>query len=256
MQNILLTIQYDGTDYAGWQRQKNGLAVQQVIEDALSKITKERITITGSGRTDAGVHALGQAANFVSNCTVPLEKLPIAINSIIPDDIRVISATEVAQDFNARFSAKRKTYRYTITWGKNAPALYSRFSWHSYYPLDIEKMQAAARLFEGTHDFNAFMASGSPVSSTVRTIYSSYIEGANIEGCENALHYYVTGNGFLYNMVRIITGTLIEIGQGRREIESIGDLLNVSDERGVVRAKAGFTTPPNGLTLMNVDYTE
>ena len=254
MQNILLTIQYDGTDYAGWQRQKNGLAVQQVIEDALSKIIKERVTITGSGRTDAGVHALGQKANFISNCTVPMDKLPIAVNSIIPDDIRVVDVCYVPEDFNARFSAKKKTYRYTVTWGKTASALHSRFAWHSYYPLDVEKMCRAARLFEGEHDFNAFMASGSPVSSTVRTIYSSRIERANIEGVENALYYYVTGNGFLYNMVRIIMGTLVEIGQGRRDIESISTLLDVSDERGVVRARAGATAPPNGLALMNVDY--
>ncbi len=238
---IRLLIEYDGAGYAGWQRQENALAVQQVVEEALKKLTGETILITGASRTDAGVHALGQSAHFDTESRIPPEKYAYALNTMLPADIRVQKSQPVADDFHARFSASGKRYRYLIRQAPHAGALSRNTHAHVIYPLDLEKMRAELRAIVGTHDF---AASGSVVRGTVRTIRHAEISQG---GEEFAL--VVEGNGFLYNMVRIIAGTLISVGAGRLSPGAFRRAIATGN-----RLDLGVTAPARGLTLMRVFY--
>jgi tRNA pseudouridine38-40 synthase len=244
MKNIKIVIEYDGTGYHGWQKQINAITVQDKIEEALTRLTKQKTVITGASRTDRGVHALGQVANFFTESAIPPEKYPYALNSILPEDITVKRSELVDADFHSRFSAKGKKYIYSIYNATFPSALLRNRAYHVYYPLDIKKMQAAARHIVGTHDFSAFMASGSDVVSTVRTITSISFEKKG-----NNINMEIQGDGFLYNMVRIIAGTLVEVGWGAREPDSLPQIITDKDRR-----KAGKTAPAQGLYLAEVFY--
>jgi len=242
--NIKLTIEYDGTDYAGWQIQDNAITIQQVIQEALEKLTGDQVKLVGSGRTDSGVHALGQVANFFTRSTIPSDRFDHALNSILPSDIRVLSSQQVPLDFHARYSAKEKTYRYQMLVNTHGSAIVNRFYYHVRPPLDIEAMKRACKAFIGTHDFAAMQATGSAVKSTIRTIYE-----ADLKEDKDRLYFLVRGNGFLYNMVRIMVGTLIEVGRGKIKDTDIPDIL-----RSGKRERAGFTAPAKGLFLDRVYY--
>ena len=244
MRNIKLTIEYDGKEFNGWQKQPNKLNIQGNIEKVLSDITKEDIEIIGSGRTDAGVHALGQVANFKTNSTIPIEKFAIAINSRLKKSIVIKKAEEVPERFHSRYNCKKKTYRYVINNSETGSAIYRNLEYNIKQPLNLEKMQDASRYFVGEHDFSAFKASGTSSKSSVRTIYSAKVtkEGERI-------FIELTGNGFLYNMVRIIAGTLVEVGLGKIKPEEITEIIDSKD-----RQKAGKTLPPYGLYLVEVNY--
>lgn len=241
--NIKLLVEYDGTRYHGWQRQANAPTIQQTLEEGIARVVGHEVTLFGSGRTDAGVHALGQVANFHTSASIAAERLPHAINANVPDDIAVLRAEDAAPDFHARYSARRKTYRYRIVRRAVRPAVGAAFvHWHR-FPLDVAAMQRAAGLFLGEHDFAAF-ESHSAGEGTVRTITRSDLSEAG-----ERLDYYVTANGFLYNMVRAMVGTLLEIGSGRRPADDVTRLLASRD-----RKRAGRTAPAKGLCLMQVDY--
>lgn len=246
MKRILITVEYDGTAYAGWQRQLNGLAVQQVLEEALQKATGEHIAVTGASRTDAGVHALGQAVHFDTGSSIPPEKYPFVLNTMLPRDIRVQSGREVPPDFHARFMTCGKQYTYRMINTRQGSAL--RRNTHAHVPLqlDIPAMQRAASTLLGTHDFAAFQASGGTANTTVRTIRKAEITA---QGSEVILT--IEGDAFLYNMVRIIAGTLIEIGYGRR-----GEDAFLRAYASLSRLDLGVTAPPQGLELTRVDYPE
>ncbi|HZK56988.1 MAG TPA: tRNA pseudouridine(38-40) synthase TruA [Clostridia bacterium] len=244
MRNIKIEIEYDGTNYCGWQIQQNGITIQGEITDALKKLTGEETIIHGSGRTDAGAHAKNQVANFILENNIPTERLPLALNGILPDDITITNAMEVPMDFHAQRSAISKRYIYHIYESKYRSALLRNYSYHVHRRLNHGKMQEAAKMFIGTHDFRAFMASGSDVRGTVRTIYESDIVNKG-----KSLYVYIKGNGFLYNMVRIIVGTLVEIGLGKMQIDRIEQLFEIGD-----RAMAGHTAPAQGLFLDKVYY--
>lgn len=244
MRNIKLTIEYDGKEFNGWQKQPNKLNIQGNIEKVISDITKEDIEIIGSGRTDAGVHALGQVANFKTNSNIPIEKFAIAINSRLKKSIVIKKAEEVPERFHSRYNCKQKTYRYVINNSETGSAIYRNLEYNIKQPLNLEKMQEAAIYFEGEHDFSAFKASGTSSKSSVRTIYSAKVtkEGERI-------YIELTGNGFLYNMVRIISGTLVDVGLGKIKPEEIQEIIDCKD-----RNKAGKTLPAHGLFLMNAEY--
>ena len=243
---IKLTIEYDGTAYAGWQRQENALAVQQVIEEALTKLTRARVVIAGASRTDAGVHALGQTAHFDTESRIPPDKYAFALNTMLPADIRIRKSEAVSEDFHARFSNKGKRYRSLIYQSPHAGALNRNTHAHVIYPLDDEKMRRELTALIGTHDFAAFAASGSVVKDTVRTIYSASLTRRGDE-----LELLVEGSGFLYNMVRIIAGTLISVGAGRLEEGAFARAIQSGN-----RLDLGVTAPAHGLTLMEVYYRE
>ena len=243
---IKLTIEYDGTAYAGWQRQENALAVQQVIEEALTKLTRARVVIAGASRTDAGVHALGQTAHFDTESRIPPDKYAFALNTMLPADIRIRKSEAVSEAFHARFSNKGKRYRYLIYQSPHAGALNRNTHAHVIYPLDDEKMRRELTALIGTHDFAAFAASGSVVKDTVRTIYSASLARRGDE-----LELLVEGSGFLYNMVRIIAGTLISVGAGRLEEGAFARAIQSG-----TRLDLGVTAPAHGLTLMEVYYRE
>lgn len=246
MKRILLTVEYDGTNYAGWQRQINGLAVQQVLEEALQKATKERIVVTGASRTDAGVHALGQAVHFDTDSRIPPEKYPFVLNTMLPRDIRVHTGREVPEGFHARFMTCGKRYTYRIVNSRHASAIRRNTHVHVPLPLDLAPMQEAAKLLLGTHDYAAFQAAGGTAKTTVRTITS-----AELTRFGDEIILTVEGDAFLYNMVRIIAGTLIEIGLGRRHINAFSEAYETLD-----RLSLGVTAPPQGLELTKVYYPE
>lgn len=243
MRNIKLTIQYNGKNYCGWQKQNDSLGIQGTIEKAIKEITKEDVKIIGSGRTDAGVHALGQVANFNTSCNIPVEKIPGALNSKLPKDIAIIEAQEMDLDFHSRYSAKGKRYRYLIYNNAYRSPIYNNISYLVKYDLDFEKMEKEAKALIGTYDFKGFMSSGSSVKDTVRTIYD-----IDISRQEDLIIIEVEGNGFLYNMVRILVGTLVDIGRGRIDI----DMLSIIESKS--RSMAGHTAPAHGLFLKKVDY--
>ena len=244
MRRIHLIVEYDGTNYAGWQRQANALAVQQVIEEALGKLTREPVVLHGASRTDAGVHALGQSAHFDTDSRIPADKFSYALNALLPPDIRIRASSEAAPDFHARFSARGKRYRYLFYDDRHAGAL-NRFTHaHSIYPLDDERMRAEARALLGTHDFAAFAASGSVVKDTVRTIWRAELTRRGHE-----VRLIVEGSGFLYNMVRIIAGTLRDVGSGKLPPGALRRAIETGD-----RLDLGVTAPAHGLTLMQVFY--
>ena len=245
MRRIRLIVEYDGTGYSGWQRQENAMTVQQKIEEALRRLTREReLFIVGASRTDAGVHALGQNAHFDTDSKIPGDKFAFALNTLLPEDIRVRGSMEVDGGFHARFSTKGKEYRYLIYSNPHSSALYRNLSAHVIYPLDVEKMRREAEFMLGTHDFAPFAASGSVVKDTVRRINSVSVEKSG-EFVEMRVH----GNGFLYNMVRILAGTLKGVGSCKLEEGAIQRALESGS-----RLDLGVTAPPQGLTLMRVDY--
>lgn len=244
MRNIKLTIEYDGKDFKGWQKQPNKPNIQGEIERAIYNITKEEVDLIGSGRTDAGVHALGQVANFKTNSNIPIEKLALAINSQLKNSIIIKKAEEVDERFHSRYNAKHKTYRYIINNSPCGTAIYRNLEYCFPIKLDVAKMQEAAKYFEGEHDFKAFKSSGTSAKNSVRTIYNASVKQ---EGEKIIIE--LTGNGFLYNMVRIISGTLLDVGLQKIKPEEIKNIIEEKD-----RKKAGKTLPAHGLYLVEVKY--
>jgi tRNA pseudouridine38-40 synthase len=242
--NVKILLEYEGTAYSGWQRQKNALSIQEVLETAIGSITGEKIHVAGSGRTDAGVHALGQVANFKTETRIPLEKLPYAINSKLPKDIVVKHAEVVPEDFHARFAAKAKIYIYTIYNAKFPSPLLRKYSYFFPKPLDVKAMEKAADILIGTHDFASFMASGSPVKSAVRRI-----DRLEVLKSGDVIKLEMQANGFLYNMARIIAGTLLDVGINKKKADEMVSILKLKD-----RSLAGRTLPPQGLCLVKVIY--
>ncbi len=243
---IRLIVSYDGTNYVGWQLQDNGVSVQQRLNEAALAITGEEIQLHGSGRTDSGVHARAQVAHFDTNARMPADKFAIALNMRLPRDIRVLYSEEAPEDFHARFSAKNKTYRYTVQTGLHADVFSRLYALHVHTPLDVSRMQACAADALGEHDFQAFMSVGSKLTSTVRTITKSeWVQEGQF------LTYEVSANGFLYNMVRILVGTMLEVGSGKLPQDAISRAL-----KSGLRADAGATAPPQGLFLQRVQYED
>ena len=245
MRNIKLVIEYDGKEYNGWQKQPDKLNIQGTIEKAIERITGEQVDLMASGRTDRGVHAIGQVANFKTDSNIPIEKFAIAINSNLKKSILIKSAEEVDERFHSRLTCKKKTYRYVINNSKYGTAIYRNLETHIPIKLNVEKMKKAIKFFEGEHDFKAFKASGTSSKSSVRTIYKGEIK----EMSDERIWIELTGNGFLYNMVRIIAGTLVEVGLEKIEPEEIKNILESRN-----RKNAGKTLPPQGLYLVNVEY--
>lgn len=244
MKNIRLTIEYDGKDFNGWQKQPNKLNIQGEIERAIEEITGEKVDLIASGRTDAGVHALAQMANFKTNSNLPVEKYPIALNTKLKKSIRIQKAEEVEEDFHSRYHCKQKTYRYVINNSEQGSSIYRNLEYFVPNKLNLEKMQEAVKYFEGEHDFKAFKASGTSSKSSVRIIYK-----AKVEKQGDRIIIELTGNGFLYNMVRIIAGTLVDVGLGKIEPDEIPEIIENGE-----RSRAGKTLPPQGLYLVKVEY--
>lgn len=244
MRNIKLTIQYDGSNYSGWQSQLEKLGIQEVLEEALKEITGENINLISSGRTDAKVHSLGQVANFRTRATIPAEKFKEVINNNLPVDIRIIESEEVDFDFHARFDAKKKRYSYRITNKEIPNPLDWNYSYNIERPLNIEEMKASLAYFLGEHDFKSFMGPRSEVSSTIRTIYK--IDLIEEDGFINII---IEGNSFLRYMIRIIIGTLIFIGHRKIKKEDLPNIIKSRDRRA-----AGPTAPGRGLFLEKVFY--
>ena len=258
MRNIKLIIEYDGTNYAGWQAQKRKYrTVQETLEKALKKILKKRIGLIASGRTDSGVHAKAQVANFNTDSGIAPEKLQKALNAVLPDDISVIKTEETGADFHSRFSAKSKVYRYTILNRPSRPAILRDAVYFCSYPLDLKLMRKEARILLGRHGFKSFCASGSNTKETIRTIKRITIRKLpyNLSSITHNLNEFplilidIEADGFLYNMVRNIVGTLIEIGRGKFAKGSTKKILLARDRRF-----AGPTVPAKGLCLLEVKY--
>jgi tRNA pseudouridine38-40 synthase len=277
MRNIRLVITYDGTDFHGWQRQANALTVQECLESAIERILGEKAQVYGSGRTDAGVHALNQVANFKTDCRIPCENLVKALNDALPPTVRIKDAHEVSAQFHARYDVRSKTYRYRILQAPVCSPFLWRFVWHYPFPLDSERMAEAAKLFEGEYDFTSFAAAeGSAAEEScagacadrdgrrrdsrsvrlppahefetamVRRIFTSRIL---LRPRTSMLIYEVCGNGFLHHMVRNMVGTLVEVGRGKLEPRGILRILEARD-----RTLAGPTAPAQGLCLVRVEY--
>lgn len=244
MKNVMLVIEYEGTNFSGWQRQIGQRTVEEEIEKTLRKISKEEIKIIGSGRTDAKVHALGQVANFKTRSTIPASRFKYILNNRLPEDIRIRESKEVNMDFHSRFSAKAKQYKYIIYNNKMPSALYRNFSYHIPRNLDIDKMTDAACEFIGTHDFASFKGRRSVVKDTIRTIYK-----IDIKRKKDLIEINILGKSFLRYMIRIIVGTLIEVGYGNLNRQDIREIIACKN-----RTKAKKTAEPQGLFLMKVYY--
>ena len=244
MKNIKLTIEYDGTSYHGWQRQNNAVTIQDTIEACIAKITGEECSLTGASRTDQGVHALGQVANFKTRSPIPVEKFPFVLNSVLPDDICIKKAELVDDSFHSRYDAKGKKYRYLIYNSPYPSALLRNRAYHVPAKLDIENMNKAAHLLLGTHDFTAFKAAGGSAKTSERTITD-----VSLTKNEEIITFEIKGNGFLYNMVRIIVGTLIYVGLGKIDPDDVATIINSKERRN-----AGKTVGPQGLYLVEVYY--
>lgn len=248
--NYRLTVQYDGTRYLGWQKlgapgsADYGRTIQGKLEAILTKMTGEAVEVNGSGRTDAGVHALGQVANFRTACETSAVEIMSYVNQYLPEDIAVTAVEEAPERFHARLNAKAKTYRYTIRLGAVPDPFRQRFEYRCDGDLDIAAMKKAAEALCGTHDYRSFCSSRRTKKSTVRTVYA-----IGVERDGDRLDLTFRGNGFLYNMVRILTGTLIEVGRGERTPEDIPALFDAA-----ARASVGYTAPAKGLTLVSVEY--
>ena len=244
MKRVKLTVAYDGTNYCGWQVQPNGITIQEVLNQCLSEFTGEKIETIGASRTDAGVHALGNVAVFDTEMRMPGDKFSFALNQRLPEDIRIQKSEEVDVNFHPRYIKSQKTYEYRIL-NRRFPIPTERFYSHfTYIPLDIEKMREAAEYLVGEHDFKSFCGTGAQVKTTVRTV-----KEIQIEKNEDRITIRITGEGFLYNMVRIIAGTLMDIGGGLYPPEKMQEILAAKD-----RKKAGPTAPARGLTLMEIQY--
>jgi tRNA pseudouridine38-40 synthase len=254
MRILKLTLSYDGTRLVGWQRQAAGDSVQALLEDALARFEGRPVTVHGAGRTDAGVHALGQVASVEVTFSHDVSTLARALNAHLPEDIRVLAVDEAEAGFHARFRARSKTYRYCIRNAAVASPFERAFVWHVPQPLDVDAMRAAASRLVGRHDFSTFRSIGTDVPDAVRTLRVSAVmeTPAAVPWLGDAaplLTYEVTGDGFLRHMVRAIVGTLVEVGRGWRDAAQMDDLLRARD-----RARAGATAPPQGLFLVRVDY--
>lgn len=245
MKRIMLRVAYDGTNYHGWQFQPNVITVESVLNEALSGLFKEEIRVIGASRTDTGVHALGNIAVFDTNARMPAEKVSYALNQRLPEDIRIQSSVEVSQDFHPRHQNSKKTYEYKILNCEFPVPVYRLYSHFTYVKLDVEKMRQAASYLVGEHDFKSFCSVNTVAETTVRTIYD-----ISVDKLGDMIRIRVTGSGFLYNMVRIIAGTLMEAGRGNIAPESMKDILKALD-----RTKAGPTAPACGLTLVSYEYT-
>ncbi|PKM80540.1 MAG: tRNA pseudouridine(38-40) synthase TruA [Firmicutes bacterium HGW-Firmicutes-14] len=245
MRNIKVLIEYDGTNYHGFQKQGGGLpTIQQVLEEALETLLKHPVNVIGAGRTDAGVHARGQVINFVTECRIPVDRIALALNSLLPEDIIARETEEVDKSFHARFSALSKVYRYHIYNSRIPSAFHRNFSYHVPQKLDVEKIREAARYIVGIHDFSAFRAAGSKAKTSVRNVMKLEVD-------YKPPHLYLTieADGFLYNMVRIITGTLLYVGKGKLSPEEVRIMV-----KSGCREEAGPTVPSQGLCMMEVKY--
>ena len=264
MPTFKITLAYDGTDYVGWQRQANGVSIQGVVEQALRDLDERDVTVTGAGRTDAGVHALGQVAAFTIARALGADAVARVLNARLPAAIRVLAAEEVDPAFHPRFGARAKTYRYRIWNGEVISPFERLYAWHVPGALDVDAMRAAARLVEGRRDFAAFQSAGSDVATTTREIFESRIAGCGVpDDCgippasairdprSALLVFEITGSGFLRHMVRTIAGTLVEIGRGRQPAAWMTQVLESRD-----RAAAGPTAPAAGLFLVSVAYAD
>ncbi len=245
MSNLKLIIEYDGSAYHGWQRQANQPTIQEAIETALSRMTREAVCVIGSGRTDAGVHALGQVANFHTQANISPRAIRAGLNSLLPHDIVIKSCESVAEDFHARFQATKKTYCYRIL-NRPLPAAVGRqYAWFIKKKLDLTAMQESAAVLVGTHDFKSFEAVGSPRADTIRTVSAARLRDAG----NGYLVFEISADGFLRHMVRNIVGTLVDVGRGRISTDDFRKILSARD-----RSLAGATAPPHGLFLVRVFY--
>lgn len=244
LKNVKLEIQYNGANYFGWQKQRNHISVQEVLEKTLSKLLQEHIEVTGCSRTDSKVHAIKYVCNFTTNTNIPCNKIKYAVNPLLPDDIVVLNSMKVDEMFHSRYSCVGKTYIYKILNREVRPVFKREGIYHYKEQLCIDKMKAASKFFVGTHDYNAFKSSGSSVKTTIRTIQS-----INITKQKDEILIQVTGDGFLYNMVRIIVGTLIQVGINKIEPEYIQTILKNRD-----RKLAGPTAPAEGLYLKEIYF--
>ncbi|WP_372681934.1 tRNA pseudouridine(38-40) synthase TruA [Desulfosarcina sp.] len=244
-QTFKLILEYDGSAFHGWQRQTKDRTVQETIENALAVMTRERVTLIGSGRTDAGVHAIGQSAGFTTRSRLDARAFLNGLNSLLPDDVVVRACDPMPDSFHARFDVRSKHYRYHILNRRIAPAIGRQFVWHIRKPLDTAAMIQAAGTLLGTHDFKAFEGAGSPRQHSIRTVTDSTLA---ITG-DGKLTYDIQANGFLRFMVRNIVGTLVEVGLGRLDKQDVRAILQSKD-----RSRAGATAPPQGLFLMDVTY--
>jgi tRNA pseudouridine38-40 synthase len=242
--NFKAVIQYDGTNYSGWQIQPDCFTIQGTLQQTLYKITNEKVTIHGSGRTDAGVHALGQVASFKIEKVMEESSLQSALNSLLPHDIKVIHLSEAADEFNAQYDVKSKEYKYQIYMGKVASPFLYRYVYHLPGKLDIEEMKKAAKQFIGEHDFSAFKSAEGACRNTVRKVFQS-----DIINNEDIIYFIVVANGFMQYMVRTMVGTLINVGRGKMSATQIGKIIASKN-----RANAGATAPPQGLFLIKVNY--
>jgi len=245
MRNFKMTVEYDGAAYCGWQRQLNGISIQQKLEEAIKLITGQKVVVIGSGRTDAGVHAMNQVGSFKCSTKLPVNKIFLGMNSVLPPDIVVKELEEVADDFNALRDVKSKTYIYRIYNQRLRPALGRNYSWHVRYPLDIAKMKKAAKYLPGTHDFSCFCATGTDVKDRVRTIVGIEFKTDD----DGLIEIKVESHGFLKYMVRNIIGTLVDVGRGKRKPEEMKEIIE-SKNRNI----AGATAPACGLFLKEVKY--
>lgn len=261
--NILLTIAYDGSEFHGWQRQPQEKTVQGHLEQTLGRLLRREVRLNGTSRTDAGVHALGQQASFIADISIPVDRLARVCNnalcgreegSFALSPVRILEAREMPMDFHARFDSRGKKYIYRILPGGKTDVFRRNYVYHVQEPLDARAMERAAQRLVGTHDFKSFeSAGGTPRETTVRTIFDARVAGAgagtDLPLREGEIRLEISGDGFLYNMVRIITGTLVEVGQGRRAPEEIDQIIEARD-----RTAAGHTAPPYGLYLAEVFY--
>lgn len=246
MRKILIELSFDGTNYHGWQVQQNARAIQQVLQDALELLLHHRPNVTGCSRTDAGVHARRFYCTAETDSRFPAEQLPRALNANLPQDLSVLSAREVPESFHPRYSAKGKRYVYRLWNSASRNPFLARYSYQYPYPLDAELLNAAAALFQGTHDFSGFQAAGSEVEDTVRTVYQ-----AEVKRQGELVSFSVEGDGFLYHMVRIMTGTLLLVAQGKLTIAEFPEVISACDRR-----RTGPTAPAKGLMLDRVYYPE
>ncbi len=244
MKRFKLTVAYDGTRYCGWQIQPKDITVEGILNQTLSKLLREDITVIGASRTDAGVHAMGNVAVFDTDSTIPANKIAYAVNQWLPEDIKIQHSEEVAADFHPRKTMCIKTYQYRISNCDFLNPLTRNYAYFVYKPLNMEKMKVAAEKLIGTHDFKSFCSTNTTVEDTVRTIYQ-----ISLSKSEDEIQITIQGNGFLYNMVRIIAGTLVQIGLGQNKYEDIETILLAKD-----RTLAGPTAPAHGLMLKSIEY--
>ncbi len=244
MQRVMLVIEYDGTNFVGWQKQRSGRSVQQEVEQAIEKVTGQAVKLVGSSRTDAKVHALGQVAHFDMDSTFPAERLKVALNDILTDEIKILSSKTVKPDFNARFDVKKKTYVYLLETCEIQSPFKRNYVATTSFSLDIKAMENCAKLLEGEHNFKGFCSAQAQVKTFVRTIYD-----IRITKNKDCIKFTFTGNGFLQHMVRILVGTLVDVGRGKLSLQDVKLALENGD-----RSKAGKTMPPQGLYLKKIYF--